>query len=89
MKDTAKRVARRYGAAAMNDLNQARKAKDSLREKLQRPAWLRGVGVGVDVRGSYCVKVLVEKMSDAVSALPREVEGVPVEVEVVGDILLL
>lgn len=63
----------------------ALKAKNALRSKLGRPAWLRGVGVGVDDKHGYFVKVNVgEITADVLDVLPDEVLGVRVQVEVVA-----
>jgi hypothetical protein len=89
--DLAGRVARRYirnQAASMIGLEQARKAKDALRVRLNRPQWLRGVGIGIDDAGSHLVRVMVAQMTDEVrQALPAQIEGVPVEVDVTGEIV--
>jgi hypothetical protein len=62
------------------------KAKATLRAKLGRPAWLRGIGVGLH-DGSPCIQVNVAELSEEVrAAIPEEVEGVPVRVVAVGDI---
>ncbi len=67
--------------------DQAKAAKNALRFKLGRPAWLRGIGVGLDENGHF-VKVNVKEIIPEVSeAVPREVEGVPVQVEAVGEIV--
>ncbi len=71
----------------MVDLEQVRKAKEALKVKLNRAPWLRGIGIGKSSAGSYVVRVLVQQLSHEVrEALPPEIEGVPVEVDVVGDI---
>jgi hypothetical protein len=73
----------------MIGIEQARKAKDALRGRLNRPPWLRGVGVGIDQAGSHLVRVMVAEMNDDVRrALPTEIDGVPVEVDVTGDFSL-
>jgi hypothetical protein len=73
----------------MIGIEQARKAKDALRVRLSRPPWLRGVGIGIDPSGSHLVRVMVAEMNDDVRrALPKEIEGVPVEVDVTGDFSL-
>ena len=73
----------------MIDIARARKAKDALRVRLSRPSWLRGIGIGIDPRGSHLVRVMVVEMNDDVrKALPTEIDGVPVEVDVTGDFSL-
>ncbi len=73
----------------MVGIEQARKAKDALRLRLSRPSWLRGVGVGIDPNGSHLVRVMVAEMNDDVrKALPTEIDGVPVEIDVTGDFSL-
>ncbi|MDC0746548.1 hypothetical protein [Polyangium mundeleinium] len=71
----------------MISLEQAAKAKAALRAQLGRPEWLRGVGIGVQ-GDDHCLRVNVAALTEEVStALPGEVEGVPVHIEVVGEIL--
>jgi hypothetical protein len=86
--ELARRVARRYLIlrAGMIDLETARRAKDALRAQLRRPAWLTGVGIGIDKTGSHNVRVMVAEMSDDVRrAVPRQIEGVPIVVDVTGN----
>ena len=70
----------------MATLEEATAAKATLRSNLGRPEWLRGVGIGKDDTG-YCIKVNVASITaDVEASIPREIDGVPVHVEVVGDI---
>jgi hypothetical protein len=58
---------------------------DALRAQLRRPAWLKGVGIGIDKAGSHTVRVMVAEMSDDVRrAVPRQIDGVPIVVDVTG-----
>ncbi len=69
--------------ASMADVQQA---KEALKERLGRPSWLRGVGIGGRA-GDYCVKVNVASVTDEVRAsIPSTIRGVPVIVEAVGQI---
>lgn len=83
------RLAVRYikeRAAHMDSLDQARKAKEALRSLLNRPPWLRGVGLSQNPTGVPVVKVLVASLTDEVkAAIPSEIEGVSVVVVETGD----
>lgn len=70
----------------MINLEQAQDAKLAVKELLDRPAWLRGIGIGRDENGSYFVKVNVNKLTDEVkSTVPCNINNVPVILAVVGD----
>lgn len=61
-------------------------AKAELKKKLGRSDWLRGIGVGVR-GGVYTVKVNVEKLTPEIARhLPREMFGVMVDVQEVGEV---
>jgi len=66
-------------------------ARDALCSSLfegSPPVWSRGFGVGRDQDGSYFVKVNVGSLTDEVRAsLPETVDGVPVVIEEVGDVV--
>lgn len=65
----------------------ASQAKNALKNVLGQPNWLRGIGIG-GAHNRYCIKVNVASLTDEVqNAIPESVSGVPVVVEVVGDIL--
>jgi hypothetical protein len=66
----------------MADISAARAAKERLRSELAQRPHIRGVGVGLGPDG-YCVRVNVAADADRVG-LPRSVDGVPVDVRVVG-----
>jgi len=68
-------------------LEQARAAKATLRAHLAGLPELRGIGVAFLPEG-YGVKVLLERLPDAV-AIPEEVDGVPVVIEIVDELMLL
>lgn len=65
----------------MADLQQARAAKASLRTALGRRRGLKGIGLTQHGDG-YAVQVNLERQPDG--DFPREVDGVPVQVKVVG-----
>ncbi len=65
----------------MADLQQARAVKAHLRRTLAHTRGLRGIGVTPDGDG-YAVQVNLERTPER--ALPRQVDGVPVQVKVVG-----
>jgi len=64
-------------------LEQARAAKTEAQDVFQRLARIAGVGITRIGRG-YGLKVNVEAAPAAGVALPTDVRGVPVKVEVVG-----
>ena len=71
----------------MVTVEQAKTAKGLLRERLGRPAWLRGIGIGLLPEGSFFVQVNVEQATpDVLQAIPDKVQGVQVRVEAVGKI---
>lgn len=67
----------------MADLEQARAAKIRLRADLTNHHGIRGIGLARLDHG-YAVRVNVDSASD--DDLPRAVDGVPVQVTVVGQI---
>jgi hypothetical protein len=68
-------------------MDQAAAAKARLRDRLGRPAWLRGIGIGADENGSPVVQVNVSELTAEVrAAIPSEVGGVPVRVDAIGEI---
>ena len=72
------------GAGSFTTESQARLAQESLGTKLRGMPWLRGIGI-VSGDDGYALKVNVQ--SDAARALvPKEVMGVMVFTDVVGDI---
>lgn len=65
--------------------HQAERAQEKLGRRLNFPDWLRGIGLMHDPSGSYFLKVNVQRLTDEIRAVvPSEVEGVPVEVSIVG-----
>lgn len=69
----------------MVSLGQAQQAKAALRERLGRPSWLRGVGISL-VDGDHCIQVNVAMDATHVcELLPKEVDGVKIQVKFVGD----
>ena len=71
----------------MVSLDQAQAAKETLKKRLGRPSWLRGIGISRNERGDYVVKVNVAvESADIRETVPRLVEGVEVQIDVVGDI---
>jgi len=71
----------------MIDIERARIAKTALRAHLNRPPWLRGVGISLDDRGSHVIRVMVAAMNDDVRrTVPESFGGVPIVIDVVGNI---
>lgn len=66
----------------MADLKQARTAKSHLRTALAGQDGVRGIGLQPDGDG-YFLRVNVERASDG-ATVPDRVDGVPVDVRVVG-----
>jgi hypothetical protein len=66
-------------------LDQARTAKIKAAKVFGRKANVVGVGI-TQIGGSYGVKVNIREAPKAGTAFPESVEGVPVQVEVVGRI---
>lgn len=66
----------------MADLQQARNAKSHLRTALAGRDGVRGIGLQPDGDG-YLLRVNVEHPSDG-AGVPTRVDGVPVDVRVVG-----
>jgi hypothetical protein len=74
----------------MITIEEAREAKVALGHKLNRPPWLRGIGIKHDKTGSPVIKVNVGKLTEEVRAqIPIKMGNVPVEVDEVGDIVPL
>ncbi len=66
---------------------QATHAKATLRSRLGRPDWLRGVGISRDERG-HLVKVNVAEITpEVLLRIPDVLEGVRIQVEPVGEIV--
>ena len=71
----------------MISMEQASAAKAALRERIGRPEWLRGIGIGAGENGSLVIQVNVSEVTAEVqSQVPSEVNGVPVRIEAVGEI---
>ena len=68
--------------SCMIEIEQARKAKQSLMHRLDGQGISLAVGIGKDRRG-YLLKVHLEQASGKAS-LPDAIEGVPVKVEITG-----
>jgi len=67
---------------------QAEHAQQILGARLARPQWLRGIGITFDDEGSHLLKVNVQEITDEVrSIIPFIIEGVPVNLCVVGTIV--
>ena len=70
----------------MATIDEAREAKSVLKATLGKPEWLRGIGIGSDPSGGAVVRVNVVDDTDEVrKAVPVSVNGVAVEIHVVGD----
>lgn len=65
----------------------ARAAKAALRARLAGLPELRGIGIAFLPEGCG-VKVMLDRLPDGV-AIPEEVDGVPVMVEIVDELTLL
>ncbi|MEO8284326.1 MAG: hypothetical protein ABI568_13160 [Pseudarthrobacter sp.] len=62
-------------------------AKTTLKSRIGRPEWLRGIGIAADPDGTPYVKVNVAALTPEVrEAVPEEIDGVLIRVETVGDI---
>lgn len=68
----------------MADLQQARAAKERLRSELRERSGVSGIGLTADDDG-YAVQVNVQRRNDA-AALPKSVDGVRVQVRVIGPV---
>lgn len=68
-------------------LERARAAKATLRAQLAGLSELRGIGIAFLPEGCG-VKVMLDRLPDGV-AIPEEVDGVPVMVEIVDELTLL
>lgn len=68
-------------------LEQARAAKVALRARLAGLPGLRGIGVAFLEEG-YGVKVMLTPLPDGL-VIPKEIDGVPVIVEIVDELMLL
>ncbi len=66
-------------------IDEARAAKARAAELFGRLARVAGVGI-TKVGSGYGLKVNLEAPPDPSAALPSEVDGVPVRVEVIGEI---
>ena len=69
----------------LSELDRARRAKDKLRELLSRSGHVSGVGISRK-DGHYVVKVLLESSFSKSNEVPKEVDDVPVVIQIVGDI---
>lgn len=67
-------------------IDQARAAKARLLEQLEGLPFLAGVGIGIGRAGCW-VKVNLNAPPPADVSIPGDIDGVPVQVEVVGRIL--
>ncbi len=71
----------------MATLEEARHAKVSLKERLGRPEWLRGVGIGNDPTKGFVVHVNIDVLTDEIrSTVPASINGVQVEVHVTDEV---
>ena len=69
----------------MDALERARAAKEKAKRLLADVPEVNGVGLGMR-GGEYVVKVNVTRPPTDAEAIPRDLDGVPVVVDVVGDI---
>jgi hypothetical protein len=72
----------------MSNLEAAKVAKEWIKQQLKGKEWVRGVGIGKETDGTYCVVLNVSELNPEVaSELPESpVNGVKIRVEAVGDI---
>lgn len=71
----------------MISIDQARKAKEKLQKLLNRPTWLRGIGLAMDDEKSYILKVNINKQTDEIlKIIPYQIDGVLILIDEVGDI---
>lgn len=74
----------------MADIEATRAAQKILGKKLNRPDWLRGIGIIGGPELGYGLVVNVGKLTEEVAAaIPLHVEGVSVSVVEVGTIVAL
>jgi hypothetical protein len=81
------RVAARFVAAGgcMVELAEGLRAQEALGTRIAREPWLSGIAVVADEHGSHYLRVNVQSMTNEVrAAVPTEIDGVPVSVEVIG-----
>jgi hypothetical protein len=65
---------------------QALAAKVALRVRLDRPSWLRGIGISREGE-NFFIKVNVDRITPEVRAIiPEEIGGVQIRIEPVGEI---
>ena len=61
-------------------------ARQALTDSVIDMPGVTGVGIG-ECDGRPCLKVFIERRSDELEAsIPRSMEGIPVEIEVTGEI---
>jgi len=67
---------------------EVKSAKLALKDQLDCPHWLAGIGVSEDANGYYiAIRVQDEAdLAEARSALPETFEGFPVRVEAIGTV---
>lgn len=69
----------------MATIDEAREAKSVLKATLGKPEWLRGIGIGSDPSGAVVRVNVVDDTDEVRKAVPVSVNGVAVEIHVVGD----
>jgi hypothetical protein len=66
----------------------AKKAQNKLIKLLNHPDWLRGIGLSSDEDNSFFVKINVFKITNGINKLiPGNIDGVPIKMYEVGDIV--
>jgi len=68
------------------DINTARRAKAKVLSLFGNLAQVNGIGIG-RVEDGYCVKINLNEYPPEAVRLPDDIDGVPVQVEVVGRIV--
>jgi hypothetical protein len=78
---------RLWGKDMKTTLMEARSAKAKVATTLPKSVTVVGVGVARSASGGYIVKVNLSEPPPAGVRLPKEINGVPIRVEVVGAIV--
>jgi len=70
----------------MATLEEARQVKALLKERLGKPDWLRGIGIGNDSAHGFVVRVNVDALTDEIrKSVPALIESVQIEIQATGE----
>ncbi len=69
--------------SVVSDRDRARRAKNTLADRLGEDDRIAGIGLAPAPGGGYQLKL---NLREPVEGLPTDVDGVPVSTEVVGDV---